>query len=181
MNKWVRRMRGAIGTGLTWAVGWAVGGLLIGASSLVLPFLPWDFFFEVFDAPLPALAIPGFFGGVIFSIVLGVAARNRKFDELSVPQFAAWGAVGGLLLSHRPAARVGTGLANLDEGGRMWQSIAVIAGPFVFLSAVSAAGSLILARRAQNREMVEAGSQHGLGEGAAQVLGSADRSRAREL
>lgn len=181
MNKWLRRVRGAIATGLTWAAGWAVGGLLIGASSLLLPFLPWEFFFEVFDAPLPALAIPGFFGGVIFSLVLGFAARGKKFDELSVPQFAAWGAVGGLLLSLLPAAMVGVGLANLDtEGGRLWRSIAVIAGPFILLSAVSAAGSLILARRAQNREMVEGKSQLGLGEGAAQELGETDRSRARE-
>lgn len=182
MNKGLRRIRGAVATGLTWAAGWAVGGLLIGASSLVLPFLPWDTFFEVFDAPLPALAIPGFFGGVIFSIVLGFAGRGRKFDELSVPQFAAWGALGGLLLSLLPAAMVGVGLANLDsEGGAMWRSIAVISGPFILLSAISAAGSLILARRAQNREMLEAKSQLGLSEGAMQEPpGANNQSRERE-
>ena len=182
MNKWLRRIRGAIATGLTWAAGWAVGGLVIGASSLVLPFLPWDTFFEVFDAPLPALAIPGFFGGVIFSIVLGFAGRGRKFDELSVPQFAAWGALGGLLLSLLPAAMVGVGLASLDnEGGAMWRSVAVIAAPFILLSAISAAGSLILARRAQNREMLEARSQLGLSEGTLEEqLGANDKSPARD-
>ena len=76
MNKWLRRIRGAVGMGLTWAAGWAVAGLLIGAASILLPGLPWDSFFEVFDAPLPALAIPGFFAGVFFSIVLGIAARR---------------------------------------------------------------------------------------------------------
>lgn len=180
MNKWMKRMRGATATGLTWAAGWAVGGLLIGAASLILPFLPWDAFFEVFDAPLPALAIPGFFGGVIFSIVLGLAARGRKFDELSVSQFAAWGALGGLLLSLLPAAMAGVGLADLDEGARLWQGIGVIAGPFILLSAISAAGSLILARRAQNRETLEARSELELGEGAAQELGSTSRARARQ-
>ena len=29
--------------------------------NLLLPGLPWNAFFEVFDAPLPAFAIPGFF------------------------------------------------------------------------------------------------------------------------
>lgn len=66
MNKWLRRIRGAVGTGLTWALGWAVAGVLIGVTSRLLPGLPWDAFFRVFDAPLPALAIPGFFAGVFF-------------------------------------------------------------------------------------------------------------------
>src|SRR5687768_9730751 len=135
MGKWLRRIRGAIGTGLTWAVGWAVGGLLIGVTSLLLPGLPWDSFFKVFDAPLPALAIPGFFGGVFFSMVLGIAGRRRKFSELSVPQFAAWGAVGGLLLLLFPFALVAVGLAS-REGSDLsaWQIIAAIGGPFIVLS-----------------------------------------------
>jgi len=107
MNQWQRRIRGAIGMGLTWAAGWALAGLLIGVTSTLLPGLPWDAFFEVFDAPLPALAIPGFCGGVLFSMVLGIAGRRRRFEELSLPRFAAWGAMGGVLLSLLPAAMVG--------------------------------------------------------------------------
>ena len=41
--------------------------------------------------PLPVLAIPGFFGGAFFSTVLGIAGRRHRFDELSLPRFAAWG------------------------------------------------------------------------------------------
>src|SRR5678810_645907 len=111
MRKWLRRIRGAIGMGLTWAAGWAVFGVMIGVASKITPFLPWDSFFEVFDAPLPALAVPGFFGGAFFSIVLGIAARRRKFDELSVPRFALWGALGGVMLSLLPNAMVAVGLA----------------------------------------------------------------------
>jgi len=95
--------------GLAWAAGWAVAGVLIGVSSKLLPGLPWDSFFEVFDAPLPALAVPGFFGGVFFSIVLGIAGRRYKFGELSVPRFAAWGAVAALLLITFPFALVAVG------------------------------------------------------------------------
>ena len=84
MSGWGRRIRGAVGMGLCWAAGWPIGGVLIGVTSNLLPGLPWDAFFEVFDAPLPALAIPGFFGGALFSIVLGIAGRRRRFSEMSV-------------------------------------------------------------------------------------------------
>ena len=89
MKTWVRRVRGATGVGLTWAVAWAFVGLLIGLASNLLPGLPWNAFFDVFDAPLPALAIPGFLGGAFFSLVLGIAERRRRFDQLSVLRFAA--------------------------------------------------------------------------------------------
>jgi hypothetical protein len=38
------------------------------------------------------LAIVGFVGGVVFSAVLGIAERRRRFGELSIPRFSAWGA-----------------------------------------------------------------------------------------
>ena len=152
MTGWLRRARGMIGTGLTWALGWAVGGVLIGVSSLLLPWLPWEGFFRIFDAPLPALAVPGFFGGMLFSVVLGIAGRNKRFDELSVPRFAAWGAAGGLLLSLLPAALVLLGLASVEGGSLgIWQLTAVIAAPLTLLSAASAAGSLLLARKSEGK------------------------------
>jgi hypothetical protein len=149
--------------GLTWAAGWAIAGLLIGVSSVLLPFLPWDSFFEVFDAPLPALASPGFVGGALFSIVLGIVGRGRSFHELSLPRFTAWGAVGGVLLTLFPFGLIAAGLAS-TEGGRFdaWEILAAISVPFILLSAVSAAVSLMLARKAEARgavagEMTEPG------------------------
>lgn len=139
--------------GLTWAAGWAVFGVLLGASSLVLTWLPWDAFFAVFDAPLPALALPGFVGGVLFSAVLGSAGRHRRFEDLSLPQFAAWGALGGLLLSSVPAAGAAIGLLTMNESGPGAVRLTLtIAGPLTLLSALSAAASLILARRAERRQ-----------------------------
>ena len=160
MKSWLRRLRGAIGMGVTWAAAWAVFGLLIGVTSVLLPGLPWwDRFFDVFDAPLPALAVPGFIGGAIFSIVLGVAGRRRRFDELSLPRFAAWGAVGGMLLGLLPAAMVAVGLASTEgSDATVWQTTAAIVGPLTILCAASAAGTLWLARRAQRRERFAAGS-----------------------
>jgi hypothetical protein len=167
MKNWLRRMRGAIGMGVTWAVGWAAFGILIGVSSLLLPGLPWDRFFEVFDAPLPAMAVPGFFAGAIFSAVLAVAGRRKRFDELSLPRFAAWGAVGGLMLSLLPAAMVSVGLATPRAGLNLWGITAAISGPLILLTSLSAAGSLLLARKAEGRKVreVEEGAAAAIGEG----------------
>ncbi len=171
MKKWLRRIRGAVGLGLTWAAGWALFGVLIGVTSILLPGLPWHFIFDVFDAPLPALAIPGFVGGALFSTVLGIAGRRRRFDELSLPRFGFWGAVGGLLLSLVPAAFVTVGLASANVD--LWLFTAVIMGPVTLLSAISASGSLMLARMAEDRELLEASedvAEVGLTEGEVQEL-----------
>lgn len=128
-----------------------------GVTSKILPDLPWHYFFDVFDAPLPAMAIPGFFGGVLFSTVLGIAGRRRRFDELSLPRVAAWGALGGLLLSLLPASLVAVGLATGRPGADLWRFTAVITGPLILLSAGSASGSLLLARRSEERELLVAG------------------------
>ena len=157
MRKWLIRIRGAVGMG-------ADGGRPNGSSPVwrsgsavkLLPGLPWHLFFEIFDAPLPALAIPGFFGGIFFSIVLGIAGRHRRFHELSLPVFAAWGALGGLLLTLFPLALSAVGLASLNVSP--WRLIAGIGGPFILLSAASATISLILARRSAGQAVAEAGS-----------------------
>ena len=157
MRKLLRRARGAVGMGLTWAAGWAVAGILIGVMSRLTPSLPWDAFFDVFDAPLPALAVPGFVGGVLFSLVLGIAGRRRRFDELSVAKFAAWGAVGGVLLSLVPDALVAMGLATIypESGLAPWRLTGMIILPLTAMSAVSAAASLMLARSGQAKQSLE--------------------------
>ncbi|HEY0996539.1 MAG TPA: hypothetical protein VGD77_11160 [Gemmatimonadaceae bacterium] len=148
MGNWLRRIRGAVGMGVAWGIAWAIVGIGIGVSSRLLPFLPWDRFFAVYDAPLPTLAIPGFVGGAIFSVVLGIVARRRRFDQLSLPRFAAWGAIGGVLLSLVPAALVSAGLVTLAVGGAgLWELTAMIGVPLTLLSAASAAGSLAIARK----------------------------------
>lgn len=150
MKNWLRRIRGAIGMGLTWAVGWAVMGLGIGVASIAFPFLPWHLFFEIFDAPLPALAVPGFFGGIFYSIVLGIAGRRSRFDELSLSRVAAWGALGGLMLALFPSFLVLVGLAHLGRpDASLAQLTALVAAPFMLAGAGSATSSLLLARRAE--------------------------------
>lgn len=147
--------------GLTWAIAWAVVGLMIGVASTLLPFLPWwDAFFAIFDAPLPALAIPGFVGGTIFSVVLGVAGRRRRFDQLSTARFAAWGAAGGVLLSLVPATMVLVGLATPADSTSIGRFTASIAPFLTALCSASAAASLALARRAQGGSRDSAAHAH---------------------
>ena len=166
MKGWLRRIRGVIGMGLTWAVAWALVGVLIGLAWTLG--VPMEWFVEVFDAPLPALAVPGFFAGAVFSTVLGIAGRRRRFDELSLPRFAAWGAVGGVLLTLPIVAMAAV------PGAVM----AVAVGTVTLLSAGSAAGSLVLARMSEKRELLDLGAEVadvGLPEGEAQeLLGGGD-------
>jgi hypothetical protein len=83
MQKWLRRIRGAVGMGLTWAAGWALVGVL---TELFI-----DPMGSLVDVWPTALTIPGFLGGAVFSAVLQVAEGRRRFDELSLPRFGAWG------------------------------------------------------------------------------------------
>jgi hypothetical protein len=136
MKSAMRRIRGGLGIGLAWAIGAALVGGAIELVDNVLPgVFPW---IQRVDMWPQTLAIPGFIGGVIFSIVLGIAARNRRFSELSVPRFAIWGAVAGIVVG---------GLA-LSIGA----PVAFI-GITTFAAALAASGSLTVARMAEKRAL----------------------------
>lgn len=150
----LRRLRAAAVMGLLWAVGWAVAGIALGVLSLLTPFLPWDAVFRIFDAPLPALAIPGFVGGTLFSLVLGLAARQRTFDELSTGRVAMWGGIGGVLIALVPAAMVGIGLATLGAGSAGVLTLsAILAVPFALLGAGSAGATFAIARKGRSKRL----------------------------
>jgi len=143
MKKWLKRLRGALGMGVTWAVAWAIvgGGIMEGIVD------PQG---KILDMWPQTLAIPGFVGGVVFSVLLWSVAGRRRFDELSLARFSTWGAAVGLLLG---GLAVGAG-----AGGALplWMRAAVIVGPVTLLSVVSASGSLLLARRAARRDLLPA-------------------------
>ena len=134
MKKWPRRIRGAVGMGLIWAMAWFGAGLVlllvifvVGASGADVPF------------PL-GFGLLGFCGGVIFSGILGIAEGRRRFDQMSLPRFGVLGGVGGLLLS-------GIFVLLAGLGGK----ILVVLGPVFALSGAGcAAGSLALAKMAED-------------------------------
>jgi hypothetical protein len=137
MKKWWRRIRAAIAMGLTWAVVWSGAGGLLAR----VPAFHSDLPFAILFAPL------GFITGIIFSgILVGIEGR-RGFDRTSLWRFAAWGATSGLLLSG--IFVVGAAL----RGAGLWGEFMVFGPPLVMASAVCAAGSLAVARRAERREL----------------------------
>ncbi|MEP6835755.1 MAG: hypothetical protein ABJB74_20375 [Gemmatimonas sp.] len=145
MNHWLKRARGAIGMGVIWALVWAPLAILIGTRIID----PTDAMDEMWWM---VGAIPGFLSGVTFSIVLGIAGRRRKLNELSVKRTAGWGAVAGALIGCLP-------FLLGDTGGRPWILLAGgVVSSITVLSAASAAGSLALAQRAEKRALLNAGA-----------------------
>ncbi len=146
MKKWLRRIRGAFGMGLAWAAVWAVVGALTGLVGGVLGISSAIAVLEL----AAAFEIMGFIGGAAFSVVLGIAEGRRRFDEMSLPRFAGWGAVGGLLIM-APVLAVSASAVTLP-----FVLVAGVVG--ALMGACSAAGSLALARRADDRELLEHGA-----------------------
>jgi len=118
--------------GITWAAAWAAVGFVprwvLGINS---------------DLPFPLLSGGlGFIAGVTFSALLALTQGRRRFDQMTLARFAAWGAAGGLLLS----ALFVRG-AHLGAG-----EVLAISATFALASAACATGSLAVARRAVLRQ-----------------------------
>ncbi len=132
---WWRRIRGALGMGVTWALAWFGAGLAI-----LLAVGP-----GAADVPFPlGFGLLGFLAGVVFSGVLGVTEGRRRFDQMRLGRFAAWGAVGGLLFAGAFALVAALAGESLE--------LLVVAPVLALAGAASSAGSLALARRAERRE-----------------------------
>jgi hypothetical protein len=133
MRTWLRRIRGAIGMGVTWAAAWFVAGSVP----------RWVFGVNT-DAPLPLVfGVFGLMAGIVFSAVLALTEGRRSFDEMSLPRFAGWGAIGGLVLSAIFAKAASLG----------WGDVLALAPTLAVASAISASGSLAMARRAVRKEL----------------------------
>lgn len=144
MTKWLQRLRGALGMGLTWAVGWAPVGAITGWITGM-----------VFGFPLVGIALNytvmfgflGFVGGGIFSAFLSLAEGHRLFNQLSSPRFVTWGALGGVLLGGMAVALGLVGLQFSPFG-------ALITGVAALLGAGSAAGTLAIARAGETPTLI---------------------------
>ena len=133
MHKWLRRIRAAIGVGLTWAAAWfAVGMILLLIVGLHAADVPFPLFFGLL----------GFLAGAAFSGILGLLAGRRTFDQMSLPRFALGGAFGGLLIA---------GIVNVAAGPG--PDLMVIGPVFALAGSISAAGTLAIARRGEKREL----------------------------
>lgn len=145
MPGWVRQLRAALGMGLTWAIGWGVVGGVLKFLANIFPGL------NVVDMWIQALALPGFFAGTIFSLMLRAAATGRTFNELSVPRFALLGAIGGILLG-------GLAMATFGVSPDRWLRAVTVLSTLSLVSAASASGTLLLARMGEGPRALDRGT-----------------------
>jgi hypothetical protein len=132
MDKWVTRIGRALMMGLAWAVAWMPIGLLIGFI------VDRD---GSMDEPwIAAGTYPGLLCGVVFSVVVGMAADRRRLRELSLPLAAGWGLATGLLVGGLWVV-----VAVLSDPPK-WLLNGAVVGSLTLLSAVSGVGSALLAR-----------------------------------
>jgi hypothetical protein len=90
LGNWLRRIRGVIGTGVTWAVGWvAVTGAFLGLGG------SWDLFL----ASALQTAMTGFIIGSSFAVILSVAERRSHFGDLSLWGVAGCGWIAGFFVA----------------------------------------------------------------------------------
>lgn len=133
MGKWLRRIRGALGMGVIWGATWSAAGMIP----------RWLFGFNT-DVPFPIVfGVLGFVAGVTFAGIVVLTESRRSLGQVSPGRFAAWGALGGFLLS-----AVFTRVASLG-----WGDVLAMAPTFALASAACAAGSLALARRSPIGEL----------------------------
>ena len=143
------KIRGGIGMGLSWAV---VAFLLGGIPELIGNIWPNSVTSAV-DIWPAALAVPAFFGGAGFSIVLAVAGENTRFEELSLGRLAIFGAIGGALASSFPALLMIFGLVSPNVP--LGQITLALLGPLSVGGAVAAWITLVVARMSENRDLLD--------------------------
>ena len=135
MDKLLRRARGIIGTGLTWAAAWiGLGGLLGAAIGFPLS--------SVFRMAL-SNSVGGFIAGASFAVILSIAERKHTLADLSLKRVALWGAAGGAMVTSIPLV--------------FGAPLAFLLGPVIInggVGAVLASGSVAMAKRADRRRLV---------------------------
>lgn len=97
MKAILRKLRGGLGTAITWAVTWALGGF--GLYSLLYLLSPGAALFWSGAAPATVVsAMSGFVGGITFSTVLTTLYARKSLNELSPTGMGIWGTLCGLLV-----------------------------------------------------------------------------------
>lgn len=137
MPRWLRVIRGMIGTGLTFAAGVGfVASMIVGLVWL----LPGSDDGREMIRLVIASSMWAFLIGVAFSGFLAMTSHGRSFDRFTLPRFAALGAGVGLFFF---------GLLAINAWQAWSVSTAIVnATIFVLLGGGSATATLMLARRA---------------------------------
>jgi hypothetical protein len=139
MKGFLRRLRGVIGTAITWALGWG-GVYAVIQVGLKL----------IFGHPMSVLllafmgSILGLIAGGSFAIILSIAERHRTLDQLSLKRVALWGGIGGAALVLVAVPQLLGGGIPLDQVVR---SYLLPLSVTTLLGAGSAPATVAIARR----------------------------------
>jgi hypothetical protein len=144
MKGFLRRLRGIIGTGLTWAVGWAglYGAFLLAA---------WAFGAEAQWELGPVLRLVfnvgtyGFLGGSAFGVILSVLERHKSLEDLTFKRIALWGSLGGLAVVTMLSVLFGTLVFT-------YLTPVIL---YTLLGVGSATGTVAIAKRASDPKVLE--------------------------
>ena len=138
MKPFLRRLRGIIGTGLTWAAGWmGLIGLVV-FPVLALFGAPIFSDFGLYLKNVLIVGELGFIAGGSFGLVMTALERRKKLEDLSFFRIALWGGIGGLALA-------------AITGDTYLGPIIV----FTVLGIGSATGSLAFAKKAHQKELAK--------------------------
>ena len=134
MKGFLKRLRGVIKTGLTWAIGWPVLFSLIMLGEIVIGRAhPSTWVLKEQLVGFVFISAIGFIAGSVFGVLLSILERHKKLEDLSLWRIALWGTVGGLALR-----------ALLGPTFYWWEFFTVVA-------VGSATGTVALAKRAERK------------------------------
>ena len=131
MHQSLRRFRGVLGTAVTWGFAWGALGSLAG---------------------VPQWTVVGFTSGAGFALALALAERRSRADTLALRRTALWGALGAVA----GASVAVPWLWAMSHGALR---LVPFLGVSALLGAGSAAGTLLLIRRADAGPRLTAGDR----------------------
>ncbi len=151
----MRRLRGALGVGLVWAIGW---GLVAAGLAFVETwgqlstrfFSAW--FLQGFMVQVLLGGLFGFASGVLFAIVLAALSRASWFKARSIWPFVA---AGGLGMAGTEMLYIAIRAGYLFA--RSGVAVGIALGWFGLLGAVSSMATLAIVRHADRRALPDPG------------------------
>ena len=102
MRPILKKLRGALGIALTWAVAWAVAGVALVTLIYVSVEGPWpdEFpFWEFARSSVFRFGLYGLMSGALFSGALATIHHRRTLSELKPAWVGLWGGLAGFLIS----------------------------------------------------------------------------------
>ena len=157
MNRLLRRMRGAVGNALVWAVGWAtaavalLGAFLLAGWGAVPITTPW----VLLGVAALNAATSGFVTGLMFSVYLSLTHSDGSLLGLSVGRSAL---AGGAIAASLPLLMSGAWMvlsgAAIPLGVYLYGAVA----PCIF-GAVTAGGTVFAVRREALRDSTSAAEE----------------------